>query len=295
MSADEGSHPRAFVAAPAGDEVAVHRPDTDAVAAALLDDVDDVVVYPEVAGGGHVGPFLDELAFVGEQLHAVVLAVGDIDAAVLVDPDIVEQGELAGAGSLPAPGLDQLAVRAELVDAMPAVAVGHEQAAVGRDGEAGGHVEGQPLERRGRRELLAERPQRFAARRVLGGDVEVAVDEPDVVVGRDVDAVRVGGERPLAPRADEVAVGAPDGEGVQPAAENVNFVLGVDRPVGRRAKRPVLGHVGPLRDALVPEISGSYDCHAGVSFRLWAWGDCSRFGGRLGARLSGKSQRFAEN
>ena len=261
MSADERSQPRAFVAAPAGYQLAVHRPDAHAVAAALFYDVDDVVMYPQVAGGGHVRPFLDELALVGEQLHAVVLAVGDIDAAVLVHPDVVQQRELAGAGSLLAPGLYQLAAGAELVDAMPAVAVRDEQAAVGRYRQSGGHVEGHPLERRRGRELLAERPQRLPARRVLGGDVEVAVDQPDVVVGRDVDAVRVGGEGSLPPRADELAVGRPDCEGMLAPAEDVNLVLRVDRPIGRRAERPVLGHAGPLRDALVSEISGSYDCH----------------------------------
>ena len=71
----------------------------------------------------------------------------------------------------------------------------------------------------------------LAAGRVFGCDMEIAVNEPHVVVGRDVDAVRVGGECALAPRRDEVAVGVPDRQGMRAPAEDVHLVLRVDRAV----------------------------------------------------------------
>ena len=131
----------------------------------------------------HIRPLFEEIAVAIEDLDAVVLAVADDDAPALIHPDVVQQGELAGAGALLAPRVQQLAVGAELVDAVAAVAVGDEHVAVGRDGEAGGHVEGHALEGRRRRELFAERADGLAAGGVLGGDVEVAVNEPDIVVG----------------------------------------------------------------------------------------------------------------
>jgi hypothetical protein len=45
-----------------------------------------------------------------EHLHAVVLAVGDIDPAVGIGSDIVDDVELAGIGAGLAPGLQQLSV-----------------------------------------------------------------------------------------------------------------------------------------------------------------------------------------
>ena len=111
-------------------------PDTHAIAAALLDDVDDVVLDPQVSGCGHVRPLFDELSLVREQLHPVVLAVGDIDAAVPVHPDIMQQRELTRPRALLSPRLQKLAGGGELVDAVASVAVRDEQATVRGDSPA---------------------------------------------------------------------------------------------------------------------------------------------------------------
>lgn len=58
-----------------------------------------------------------------EYLDAVVLAVGNIDEAVGVGCNIVDDVELAGIGAGFAPGLQQLAVGRIFVDAGIAVAV----------------------------------------------------------------------------------------------------------------------------------------------------------------------------
>ncbi len=47
-----------------------------------------------------------------EHLHAVVLAVGDIDIAVGIARDVVHDVELAGIGARFAPAQHQLSVRA---------------------------------------------------------------------------------------------------------------------------------------------------------------------------------------
>src|SRR5262249_31042292 len=76
------------------------------------------------AGAMQVVPLRLILAVAVEYLHAVVLAVSDIDPAVLVGDDVVHDVELARIGAGLAPGLDELAVGRELVHAGIAVTVG---------------------------------------------------------------------------------------------------------------------------------------------------------------------------
>ena len=102
--------------------------DADASGAAvhlsLADQEVPLRVSRDVHGPLDVVPELDELAVEREELNAVVLAVTD-DDAVAVDDQAVGQVEVVGL-RLPrlAPGLDQLALAGEAVDAGVAVAVG---------------------------------------------------------------------------------------------------------------------------------------------------------------------------
>ena len=73
----------------------------------------------------------------------MVLAVADVQVAVAVGGDVVNDVELSGIGPRPSPRLDQHPVRRVLVDAAVAVSVGDEQAAVrGIDGDVSASVEG---------------------------------------------------------------------------------------------------------------------------------------------------------
>ena len=96
----------------------------------------------------------------------------------------------------------------------------------------------------------------------------VTVNQPDVVVGGDVDAVWISRERPLSPGADEVAISIPDGQGVKAAAEYVHLIVRVHGAVRGRSELPVLGHVWPLGYALISKVARSYHCHRGSPLLL---------------------------
>ena len=109
-----------------------------------LGDVDDFAIGVEVDGVGleKASALFEEVAVGVEELDAVVGAVADPDAVVLVQADAVGECELAGAFSPVAPGEDVLAGGGVFVDAGVVVAVGDEEVAVGGDGEIGGQAEG---------------------------------------------------------------------------------------------------------------------------------------------------------
>src|SRR5262245_3344659 len=78
-----------------------------------------------------VDPFVEEAAVAVEDLHAVVLAIGDQDLAEAVDPDGVRGGELARSAAGLAPRGDPASVGGEAVHVGIAVAVGDVDLAVG--------------------------------------------------------------------------------------------------------------------------------------------------------------------
>src|SRR4029077_2364036 len=86
----------------------------------------------ERARSVHVVPLRLVLALAVEDLHAVVLAVGDIDPAIFVGGDVVGDVELAGIRAGRAPAHQVLAVGRILVDDAVAVAVGDIDLALGR-------------------------------------------------------------------------------------------------------------------------------------------------------------------
>src|SRR6185503_14027571 len=105
-------------------------------------DIEDVVLVDiETARPAELTPLGEELALLVEDLNAAVGAVADEKAALRIHRERVRRVELAGARALLAPGLDELAVLGELHDAgigLAAMAVGDEDAAVGRDEHVGG-------------------------------------------------------------------------------------------------------------------------------------------------------------
>src|SRR5215470_8084863 len=66
-----------------------------------------------------------------EHLHAMIFPVGDVDPAVLIGHDVVDDVELAGVRARLAPGHDVLTVGRILVHAGITVAVGHVDLALG--------------------------------------------------------------------------------------------------------------------------------------------------------------------
>ena len=156
------------------------------------------------AGPVQIVPLRLVFAVAVEHLHAVVLAVGDIDPAVGVGDDVVDDVELAGIGAGLAPGLDQLAVGRVFVDAGIAVAVGHIDLALRRQRSVGAAVE--RLAAHERRGLVrnADGQQHLAVGGAFAHGVVAVVGAIEIVVGVDVQAVRAV-EQAFAPARDEIA------------------------------------------------------------------------------------------
>ena len=217
--------------------------------------------HAQPARAVQVVPLRVILALPVEHLHAVVLAVGHIDPAVLVAADVVHDVECAGIGARLAPGELQLAVWRILVHARVAVAVGDVDVALGRQRGVGAAVERiAAVHRRGlagHADLQQELPfQRQPAHRVVA-----VVGAVDRVVRRDVHAVRPT-EQTLAPGAQEVAVAVEHHHRVLAAREDVDVVLAVHADRGDLAVVPAVGQLAPVLDHLVAMLAGADDdCH----------------------------------
>ena len=94
-----------------------------------------ILVDVDVDGVVDIGPLLDELAILGEDLDAIVRPVADVDAAVAVDGEAVEEIELARPVPEAAELADEFAVLGVLDDAGIPVTVREQEAAVGEEGE----------------------------------------------------------------------------------------------------------------------------------------------------------------
>src|SRR5207237_4889452 len=72
-----------------------HRDMRGAAILLLLGDVEiAVLAAADVVGAAHAGPFADRLALRGEDLDALIGAVGDVEEALVVESDRVRQMEL---------------------------------------------------------------------------------------------------------------------------------------------------------------------------------------------------------
>src|ERR1700744_6534977 len=145
---------------------------------------------------------IDDLRFVlsvpVEDLHPVVLAVGDVDPAVRVTADIVREIEFTGPGSGLAPTHQQLAVGRKLVDCGIAVTVRDINVAVGS--ERAVRAAAKWLVAHEWRWLfrLANLQKQFSVEREFPDGVIAVVGEIDGVVRTDIGPVGVF-EDPMSP------------------------------------------------------------------------------------------------
>ena len=154
----------------------------------------------DILGAQESVPHRQTLPFGREALHAAVLAIRDDHAPVAEDADAMRRQEGAGRRSDRAPACDQAAAGVEAVDAAIAVAVRDVEAAIGREGDIAGVVEGMagPV-------ALADLPLHPAFGTAEEDAVGVAVDDGKAAIGRRRDLVGVEAER-LAPAAHEAAI-----------------------------------------------------------------------------------------
>src|SRR5215475_9880179 len=108
----------------------------------LLTNVKHAILVPgHVVRPTHVGPHADELSSGGEDLHAPVGTVTDVDPAVRCDQNAMRQVELTGSGlAWLAPGVDEPAVTRKPVHASVAIAIGNVNIAGGAWHHLGGVV-----------------------------------------------------------------------------------------------------------------------------------------------------------
>ncbi len=255
----------------------VRRLEVDAHAGAELADDEGRLLAAaavEAARAVQVVPLRLVLAVAVEHLHAVVLAVGDVDPAVVVGGDVVGDVELAGLAAGLAPRHDQLAVGRELVHARVAVAVGDVDLALGRERGVGAAVE--RLAAHEGRGLAGDADGELDL--ALGGaathGVVAVVGAVEGVVG--IDGKAVGAlEHALAPRAQEVALAVEHDHGVLAAVEDVDAVLAVDGDGADVHELPAVGQLGPVLNHAIAMLAtaqhgrhwGPPSCHPGACHR----------------------------
>ena len=208
------------------------------------------------AGPVQIVPLRLVFAVAVEHLHAVVLAVGDIDPAVGIGRDIVDDVELAGIGAGLAPGLQQLSVRRIFVDAGIAVAVGNIDLALRRQRGVGAAVK--RLAAHERRGLVrdADGQQHLAVGRALAHGVVAVIGAIEIVVGIDVQAVGAV-EQAFAPARDEIALAVQHHHRMVAAVEDVDAVLAVDRDGSGVGQAPAVRQLRPVFDHAVAGRRGN--------------------------------------
>ena len=180
-----------------------------------------------------------------EHLHAVVLAVGDIDPAVGIGRDIVDDVELAGIGARLAPGLEQFSVRRIFVDAGIAVAVRDIDLALRRQRGMGAAVKRLAAHERRRLVRDADGQQHLAVGRALAHGMVAVIGAIEIVVGIDVQTMRAV-EQAFAPAGDEIALAVEHHHRMVAAVEDVDAVLAVDRDGSGVGQAPAVRQFCPV-------------------------------------------------
>ena len=232
------------------------------------------------AGPMQVVPLRLVFAVAVEHLHAMVLAVRDVDPAVRIGDDVVHEVELARIGAGLAPALDQLSVRRVLVHAGIAVAVRHVDLALRRQRRVGAAVERLAAHERRGLARDADGEQHLAVGRALAHRVVAVVGAVEIVVGVDVQAVRAR-EQPLAPALDEAAVAVQHHHRVLAAIEHVDAVLAVDRDRADVGQIPAVGQLRPVFDHAIAMLARAQNRH--VSSDIVFLGSHLRFAFERGA------------
>ena len=208
-----------------------------------------------------VVPLAQVLPAAVEDLHARVLAIGDVDEAGGVGGDVVRDVEAAGVGARLAPGQQVATLGIELVHARVAVAVGDVDVA----GLRAHRRVRRPVERlaavqrRGLVGITEGEPQRPGWCELADRVVQV-VGEPHGAIGPDADPVRAADES-LAPRAEKLAVAIEDDDRVRPAIEDPHVVAAVHGDAGCFDERPAVGKTAPsFHRAIAHDVSLSVTC-----------------------------------
>ena len=176
------------------------------------------------AGPVQIVPLGLVFAVAVEHLHAMVLAVGDIDPAVGIGGDVVDDVELAGIGARLAPGLQQLAVGRVFVDAGIAVTVRDVNLALRRQRGMGAAVERLAAHIRLWPVRDADRQQHLAVDRALAHGVVAVIGAIEIVVGVDVQPMGAV-EQAFAPAPEEIALAVQHHHRMGAAVEDVDAVL----------------------------------------------------------------------
>ncbi len=143
----------------------------------------------QTVGVADISPLLDELTLRIKDLNALILAIANIHAALVVDGDTMRQIEFADACSVFSPSLDEVTVTIKLYDTRIAIAIRYVNISVLRESHVGGLVE-QPI-------CLcpgvdsAQNQQDIAGRVQLEHKMASVISRPKIVVGVDAQAMRV--------------------------------------------------------------------------------------------------------
>lgn len=217
--------------------------------------------HPQRAGAMQVVPLRLVLAAGVEDLHPMVLAVGDVDPAVGVAADVVHDVELARTAAGLSPGAQQLAVWRVLVHARVAIAVRHVDLAAGRERGVGAAVEWIPAHIGRRLAGHAQLQEQLALRSEFAHGMVAVVAAVEHVVGADVQAVGVA-EHPLPPGPQKVPLAVEHDHRVGAAIEYIDAVLPVHRDGAGVAHVPALRQVAPVHVHFVAKAAlTEHRCH----------------------------------
>ena len=254
-----GLDSRTVLAAEAGDAIALgvddrepraqirHLPIDGHAGAQLADDESRLLAAAatERTGPVQIVPLRLVFAVAVEHLHAMILAVGDIDPAIGIGRDVVDDVELAGIGAGLAPAFEQFAVGRVFVDAGVAVAVGDIDLALRRQRGVGAAMERLTAHERRRLVRNADGQQHLAAGRTFAHGVVAVVGAIQIVVGVDVQPVRAA-KQAFAPAGDEIAFAVEHHHRMFAAVEDIDAILAVDRDGGDVGEIPPVGQLGPV-------------------------------------------------
>ena len=243
-------------ASPASGDLTLRRYDAhrrDLLMPALGDVKEPVAVDNHVVGTAQPLDLRDVPALLVEHLASPVLTVQHVYPVIVSDGYVVRQVQPARALARLAEGQHQLPVARELVDAVLAVAVGHEQIARPGERRASRPVEGSA--RLPGLPLRAQREPKLAGRCVLADRMVVRVRQKHLIAGPYPYAMR-GGEQVLAPRVQHLSVPVEHEDGAPGPAciahREIDPVPGVCSHVGHDA----FGRVpAPTRHDLVPVVA----------------------------------------
>src|SRR5919197_401982 len=203
-----------------------------------------------------VVPHGDEPAVGIEYLDAMGLAIGDVDAIVFVDDDVMRTDELARVDARFAPRQDMPAIGGEFVDADITVAVGDVQVCGDtRHRHVGGAVKGFALPFGCRLVGTAQGHQMLAFRGEFLNGVQAIIHAIDGIVGADMDAVRPLAEQLLTERPQEVTVAVEDADRVLTPIEDIHVVLGVHRDASYIDEGPTRRQLLPILNGLKEQVS----------------------------------------